>query len=255
MSVILNTSGLNSSILNVIDTATEYLVLISPYQRLHPDVRERLVIAINRGVKVFVIDGKDGMRSEMLDWYSSFPSVSVGYVQELHAKAYANERMAVLGSMNLLEYSQENNEELGVLFRIEEDSTEFEDLSAHIFRIVSEAEEDFGPWNVGIIYSWMPDRRLISSDGGEYIHFCIRCGVMLSHTWNRVYCESCMLSWTRGYDMERVEYGGRCHSCGCFCDPGPSKPLCSDCFFKDPDFARGRVAVMRGISLRRTDLY
>ena len=67
MSVILNTSGLNSSILNVIDTATEYLVLISPYQRLHPDVRERLVIAINRGVKVFVIDGKDGMRSEMLD--------------------------------------------------------------------------------------------------------------------------------------------------------------------------------------------
>lgn len=249
MSIILNTDGISASILNIIDTATEYVVLISPFQRLLPEVCNRLVAAMDRGVEIFVIDGKRGMRDETLDWYSSYPSVSIGYIPELHAKVYANERMAVVCSMNLLSYSQLNNEELGVLFSIEKDEKEFEDLSAHIFRMVNKAEEEYGPWNIGKIYAWIPNRKLVSRDDEDYIHFCIRCGVMLPHWWNRVYCESCLISWERWRDMDQVEYRGYCHSCGCVCDPSAKKPLCINCFVKDPDFAEGRIGVMRSISM------
>lgn len=253
MSVILNTCGISASILNIIDDATEYVVLISPFQKLDLEVRVSLILAMGRGVEVFVIDGKDGMNEEVFNWYTSFPNVSIGYVPELHAKVYANEKMAVVSSMNLHSFSQLNNEEMGVLFQVDKDKEEFENLSAHIFRLVNKAEEDFGPWNISKIYAWLPNRRLISREDGDYIHFCIRCGVMLPHWWNKVYCESCLISWKRNRDMNQIEYSGYCHSCGCECDPSPRKPLCYDCFLNDPDFAEGRVSIMSRIHELNSD--
>jgi len=55
------------------------------------------------------------MRLEDFNFFKEFPNVQIRYEKRLHAKYYANESSAILTSMNLYSYSQDNNIEFGVL--------------------------------------------------------------------------------------------------------------------------------------------
>ena len=52
----------------------------------------------------------------------------IASIKNPHAKLYMNEEFAVISSMNLYEYSQVNNGELGVLCGRKEDHAEFKDI-------------------------------------------------------------------------------------------------------------------------------
>lgn len=54
----------------------------------------------------------------------SFPSVEIRYQENLHAKYYANEKHSILTSMNLYDYSLENNIEFGILTKIQDSKKE-----------------------------------------------------------------------------------------------------------------------------------
>lgn len=56
------------------------------------------------------------MKSEDLDYFKSFPNVSIIFEPKLHAKSYVNEYEGIITSMNLYDYSAENNVEYGVSF-------------------------------------------------------------------------------------------------------------------------------------------
>ncbi len=60
-------------------------------------------------------DLSKSMKQEDFDFFKQFPNVEIRYEKRLHAKYYANEKKALLSSMNLYGYSQNNNIEVGVL--------------------------------------------------------------------------------------------------------------------------------------------
>jgi len=102
---------------NVLKEAESNVVLISPYIKLWgalvSDIRE----AVSRGVHVNIVYGKDTGVSGCpahLDDLKRLPNVSLRYFRDLHAKCYINEKKAVLTSMNLHQYSLQNNREMGV---------------------------------------------------------------------------------------------------------------------------------------------
>ena len=50
-----------------------------------------------------------------MKWLEGLTQIKTSFRRNLHAKCYLNENEALLTSMNLYEFSEKNNDEMGVL--------------------------------------------------------------------------------------------------------------------------------------------
>jgi hypothetical protein len=75
----------------------------------------------NPELEIIVVFGKNeddiskSMSQEDFNFFKEFPNIEIRYEKRLHAKYFANEENAILTSMNLYGYSQDNNIEFGIL--------------------------------------------------------------------------------------------------------------------------------------------
>lgn len=122
MAKFLADEGLNVAIRNIIENASTELIIVSPYIKLH----ERIKSAFNQhsnnpDLGIVVVFGKNeqdlskSVSRGDLDFFSQFPNVQIKYESRLHAKYFANEFSSLITSMNLYDYSQNNNVEVGIL--------------------------------------------------------------------------------------------------------------------------------------------
>jgi len=74
-----------------------------------------------------LIYGKDELNLEDLERIKELKNLELYFCENLHAKCYFNENLMVISSMNLHEFSQTNNREMGVQIKIEEDPELFND--------------------------------------------------------------------------------------------------------------------------------
>lgn len=122
MATFLTGNDLNAQLENLFECADEYLILISPYIKLHDRYASALKAKKdNPTLKIIVVFGKNeddfskSMKQEDFNFFKDFPNIEIRYEKRLHAKYYANESSAILTSMNLYNFSQDNNIEAGVL--------------------------------------------------------------------------------------------------------------------------------------------
>lgn len=101
--------------------AADYIILISPYIKLHDRYASALKAKKdNPNIKIIVVFGKNeddfskSMKQDDFNFFKDFPNIEIRYEKRLHAKYYANESGAILTSMNLYNFSQDNNIEAGV---------------------------------------------------------------------------------------------------------------------------------------------
>ena len=67
-------------------------------------------------------------------------SIKTGFLQNLHAKCYMNENEALLTSMNLYEFSQINNNEMGIIVSRDQDPELYEEIKEESMRLVRASE-------------------------------------------------------------------------------------------------------------------
>lgn len=122
MAKFITSNELNSEIEKLFEKANEKLILISPYVKLHYRYESSLLTKRgNDKLAITIVFGKNeenpakSIRAEDIEFFKQFPNVQIRYQKRLHAKYYANESSAIITSMNLYEYSQDNNIESGVL--------------------------------------------------------------------------------------------------------------------------------------------
>lgn len=122
MATFLTGNDLNAQLENLFEYADEYIILISPYIKLHDRYASVLKAKKdNPHFKIIVVFGKNeedfskSMKQEDFNFFKDFPNIEIRYEKRLHAKYYANESSAILTSMNLYNFSQDNNIEAGVL--------------------------------------------------------------------------------------------------------------------------------------------
>lgn len=115
--------ALNSAICELIKDAQKNLYLISPYIKLNNRVKDALRLKReDHNLSITVVFGKNendaskSLSKESLDFFKEFPNIKICYKDTLHAKYYATEKQAIITSMNLYDYSQSNNIEVGILF-------------------------------------------------------------------------------------------------------------------------------------------
>src|SRR5690242_8544337 len=122
MAHFLKGNELNAKLEDLFESANQYLILISPYIKLHNRYASVLQAKIdNPYLEIKIVFGKNendfskSMKQGDFKFFKGFPNIEIRYEKQLHAKYYANEDYAILTSMNLYNYSQDNNIEAGVI--------------------------------------------------------------------------------------------------------------------------------------------
>jgi len=113
---------LNSEIQTLFEEAKKELLIISPFIKLSDRLKDILKRRVaDPELKVVLVFGKNesnkrrSLSNEDFSFFKQFANIKIYYEPRLHAKYYSNEKKAVLSSMNLLEYSQNNNIEFGIV--------------------------------------------------------------------------------------------------------------------------------------------
>lgn len=141
MAKFLNTSATNFFLEELIKNAKERLILISPYLRLNDRIKELLEDKNRLKIDIRIIYGKSDLHPDEIKWMQKLDYVRLSFCKNLHAKCYINEESCIISSLNLYEFSQVNNNEMGVLIKKEEDSEVFKDAYEEAQRIIRISDE------------------------------------------------------------------------------------------------------------------
>ena len=114
MAKFLNTSATNYFLEELIKGASERLILISPFLKLNDRVKELPEDKNRLKIDVRIVYGKNELQPEEINWLRELTYIRTSFCKNLHAKCYMNEEACIITSLNLYEFSQVNNNEMGV---------------------------------------------------------------------------------------------------------------------------------------------
>ena len=141
MAKFLNTSATNFFLEELIKNAKERLILISPYLRLNDRIKELLEDKNRLKIDIRIVYGKSDLHPDEIKWMQKLDYVRLSFCKNLHAKCYMNESECIISSLNLYEFSQVNNNEMGILIRKYEDDEVFKDAYEESQRIIRISDE------------------------------------------------------------------------------------------------------------------
>lgn len=141
MAKFLNTSATNYFLEELIKEAKDRLILISPFLKLNDRMKELLADKDRLKIDVRIVYGKSELQPEEINWLKELTYIRTSFCKNLHAKCYLNEELCIITSLNLYEFSQINNNEMGVLIRRSDDSDLYKDAYEESQRIIRISEE------------------------------------------------------------------------------------------------------------------
>jgi phosphatidylserine/phosphatidylglycerophosphate/cardiolipin synthase-like enzyme len=217
----------------VIQRAAERLMLITPYLKLSKTLLERLKDADRRGVSITIVYGKDQLRPEEKRKLGELENLVLRFMENLHAKCYYNERHAIIGSMNMYEFSEKNNREMSILLVVEEDAEAFEDTLREVRSILDASEEkQLRVARKATATSPAPRQKSAHGRAPGHKGCCIRCGDSVRYDPWTPLCNDCYRTWAAWGNEEFQER--YCHRCGNEQHTSKASPLCYTCYGKHP---------------------
>lgn len=231
MAEFLTTNGTSYHIENIIIGAKKKLVLVSPYLQISKTFFERLKDASNKNVAIKIIYGKDELKPNERNSLAELKNVELFYFDNLHAKCYFNESEMVITSMNMYEFSEKNNREMGVFITREKDEDLFNKAVNETHSIIQSSELIQLSKTKRQFYQQKANGN--SSNGNKKKRkpnrgYCIRCEERIAYDATRPYCWDCFSIWSQ---FENPQYEENvCHGCGEFETTSMEKPLCYDCY-------------------------
>ena len=146
MATFLNTNAINYHLESLIKLASKRLVLISPFLKINEQLRNLIEDKQLNQMTIHLVYGKSALEQSERDWLKKQPLIQTSFCRNLHAKCYLNEYACIITSLNLYEFSQVNNYEMGVLLSRLEDSEAYDealDESARILRASKKSVSNF----------------------------------------------------------------------------------------------------------------
>jgi hypothetical protein len=246
MAKFLTTASTTSAVEDIINNAQKNLVLISPYIKIPGNLYQNLRSADTRGINTTLVYGKkrdiDQDTKVQLD---SLKHISVHFLENLHAKCYFNEESMVITSMNLYDYSEKNNREMGILLTRKDDSEIYNQAFDEYQRLLMFTEANRLTNNYTIpnskptqvatvkklkIHSTgsILSRPLSELFGGKK-GYCIRCRKRIDYDLNKPFCSECYPQVKQNAQNHKANY---CFECGARTIATLSQPLCNPCYKK-----------------------
>lgn len=128
----LTTSKINAQLEELLENAKEKIILVSPYVKIQKRIQEILSEKKAEGLDIFFVCKRQDLKEDISEY-----STQIFDSPNLHAKCYMNEHEAIVTSLNLHEFSQQNNIEMG--FHIKNGGTGkqvYSEISKEIDRLI-----------------------------------------------------------------------------------------------------------------------
>ena len=248
MAEFLTTQDISDKLGQIIMNANGWLILVSPYLSISENLLASLQDADRRKVKITLIYGKKELKPQEKEKLNDLSNASVRYLENLHAKCFLNDSKMIITSMNLYEFSEKTNREMGILVTKDEDSQVYhaaleevrsicqasrDDTKAaktrHKEYAIAESRSQSGLAATGkAVLSFaakLADFVALSTKG-----YCIRCRRRIELDTKRPYCSECYKAWAVSKNRCCVEY--HCHLCGGRNDSTITRPRCWACYEK-----------------------
>ena len=224
MAKFLDTTGVSNELAQIIKGAKERLILISPYLQICDRFKEMLEDQDRMKLDIRIIYGKSELQPQESNWIKSLKSVRTSICKNLHAKCYLNEKEALITSMNFYEFSQMNNNEMGIVVYKSEDQKLYEEINDEVKRLNRISEE------IKVTIEKVPPKEELNKNSDGH---CIRCGASIKMDPKSPYCLTDYQQWKKFEDKTYIEKNGVCHICGKPNDSSMEKPVCKDCYNKN----------------------
>lgn len=141
MAKFLNTSAITYYLEELIKNSSERLILISPYLKLSSKIKELLEDKNRLKIDIRIIYGKSELAPSEASWLKTLDYVRTSFCENLHAKCYMSEDACIISSLNLYEFSQVNNNEMGVYISKNDDPELYKDAYEEAQRLIRVSDE------------------------------------------------------------------------------------------------------------------
>lgn len=232
MAEFLTTMGTSSRIEEIMINAKKEIYLVSPFLQLSKTFYERLKDASESNIRIKIIYGKDELKPNERNSLADIRNLELYFFENLHAKCFFNESKMVITSMNMYEFSEKNNREMGVFIDLEKDKDLYENARKETLSIIKSSEsvrvnksDRFAP-KQDDFKKYIAEPKKDYNQG--YRGYCIRCSKRIPLDPSRPYCNDCYSIWAQFENPEYQE--NNCHVCGEYEKTSMLKPLCYSCF-------------------------
>lgn len=141
MAKFLNTTGVSYHLEELINGTKVGLFLISPYLQFTDRIKEHLSNLNIQKRDIRIIYRENKLQLEENNWLESQIGIRTSICKNLHAKCYLNENEAIITSMNLYAFSQQNNNEMGIHFTKLQDPELYNATFDEVQRLLTISEE------------------------------------------------------------------------------------------------------------------
>jgi hypothetical protein len=153
----LTTKGVNYLLDTMFKNAAEYITIISPFIKIHPGLIEILEERHNSGIIITII-----CRESQGD----FPFASKVYHRKnLHAKCYLTENSALISSMNLYDFSQIHNDEMGIHIQRDTAQSLYDDVLCEAKRLSKDFTDNIDYRSENTLQEAIPSIKQNSASG------------------------------------------------------------------------------------------
>ena len=245
------------AVLKLIETAQNFVVLVSPYYGPWKQLQTVIDNTIAKGIPFGIYIRHEPQYEEL--WKRLYAATSarknlqVGRIDRLHAKFYLNESEAIVTSLNLLESSALDSWEVSIRIRKDTDADAYKSLLENAYkplmarltashqRLISEQslpkppEQAIRPPLPGVSNGIGSKRRKPSAFEQQLNYkvkpaegHCLRCRTSIAVNPDKPLCPKCFQAWVVYANPTYTE--AYCHECGKTSPTSMAKPLCTSCF-------------------------
>jgi phosphatidylserine/phosphatidylglycerophosphate/cardiolipin synthase-like enzyme len=234
MAELLSTAGCSSEIEKLIKNAKDKLFLITPYLKISPLLRVQLEQLDNRvsTITIKIVGRTDEIKVDEIAFLQKLKNVQILALENLHAKCYMNEEVAVITSLNLYQFSQQNNVEMGIKVEKAKDPELYDEIFKEVNIIIGQSKK----YDIKIIEKTAtpaPKEPVKSQTSTQSLKkgICIRSGREIDYNIEKPLCNTCYQSWAKYGDYSYPEK--YCLICGKESKQSYEKPVCYSCYKKN----------------------
>jgi hypothetical protein len=122
----LNTQAAYAEIENIVNRAENKLVMMAPYIQINRTLLQKIFHASeHRNIDVSIICHTGDIKPEEMAAINRINRLELFDLPNLHANCIYNEKALIMTSLNLFDYSQINNRDMGALLTYDKDANAF----------------------------------------------------------------------------------------------------------------------------------
>ena len=211
MAKFLNTSGVSYHLEELIKNTKDKLILISPYLQFNQRIKENIagLTLLKKDIRIIYRENK--LAPDENNWLSQQIGVRTSLLQNLHAKCYLNEDEAIITSMNLYEFSQVNNNEMGIYISRNNDPELYKSVVEEAERLLRISEEIRVTVHKLATAPKEPSNTKPSNDQ-KPLGYCIRTAVKIPFNIEKPFSTDSFKEWDR---YKKKDYPEKfCHFSG-----------------------------------------